>query len=465
MKMDPQTRARYKAWQRRKILKFAIMMIGLPILLISMIAFGLNARNNDNNETQTVVTGTVTETSLTTATEPSSENEDVTWPQETPNTTSTTIRLQFAGDIFLHQGPMDVARIGERTYDFRPFFTHIKPFIDGDLAIANMEVPVDAYGGNHQLSTFPLFNSPFEILEGLQYAGFNHLISANNHSFDQGFDGLLNTINSFERAGIAHTGMNANWDDFNTPTRLDVNGIQVGILSYTDSVNGEEWRVPEASRAYAVRRFRSYTTDDIPRITQEIADLREAGAELVIVALHWGAEYGNAPSDMQRVIARAVVDAGADIIMGKHSHTVHPVEWHYREDGTRGFIMYSLGNFLADQTRLTSPSVHAQINDAWEHHSFIGRTQFGILVSLEATRSSEGQIELNSAYILPTLCMRDFSGNTLGTVNGVTILPLVDGEVPAFITEEDIRLWGRTAYAHVANIVGSGFIGETVGIE
>lgn len=452
--MNTETRAKYEAWKRRKILKRVLPIAVLILVLITgglILAFSLGQNGDESSEP---VNGNVVTEPPTDI--PIDEPTDETEPTEVEETTQ--IRIQFAGDIFLHQGPMDAARTGERTYDFRPFFTYIKPFIDGDLAIANMEVPVDAHGGNHQLASFPLFNSPFEILDGLQYAGFNHLISANNHSFDQGFEGLLNTVNSFERAGIAHTGMNTNWDDFNTPTIINLNGIQVGILSYTDSVNGEEWRVPEASRAYAVRRFRSHTLDDIPQITQDISDLRDAGAELVIVALHWGAEYGDEPTEMQRLIARSVVDAGADVIMGKHSHTVHPVEWHYRGDGSRGFIMYSLGNFLADQTRLTQPSVHSQINDSWQHHSFIGRTQFGMLVSLEVTRELDGELTLGTADVLPTLCMRDFSGNTLGAANNVTIMPLIGGGVPDFVTEEDIRLWGQVAYEHVVNIVGEEFI-------
>ena len=368
------------------------------------------------------------------------------------------IKIQFAGDIFLHQAPIDIARTEEDTFDFRPFLTHIRSFINGDLAIANMEVPVDAQGGNQGLAGFPLFNSPFEILDGLQYAGFNHLISANNHAFDQGFEGLLNTIYSFERAGMAHTGMSASLEDFNTPTIICVNGIQVGIIAYTDSVNGEEWRVPESSRAYAVRRFRSHTLDDIPQITQDMADLREAGAELVIVALHWGAEYGDAPTEMQRLIAMELSEAGADVIMGKHSHTVHPVEWHEREDGSRTLIMYSLGNFLADQTRLTEPSVRSQINDSWQHHPFIGRTQFGMLVSLHVIREADGEVRLKTAHVLPTLCMRDFSGDTLGTVDGVSVMPIIDGELPEFVIDEELRNWGRVAYDHVVNIVGEQFI-------
>ena len=387
------------------------------------------------------------------------EDEEII-PVEQPDE-EITIRLQFAGDVFMHSGPIEVARTGADTFDFKPFLTHIKPFIDGDLAIANMEVPVDARGQNQDVAGWPNFNTPFEILEAVQYAGFNHMITANNHSFDFGLEGLLNTVNSFERAGLSHTGMNRSWNDFNTPTLIDVNGIEVGLIAYTDSVNGLEHLVPNSSRGYAVRRFRSHTVDDIKQMSDDITNLREAGAELVIVALHWGAEYGDAPFEVQRLIARQLIDAGVDIIMGKHSHTVHPVEWHYRSDGTRGFIMYSLGNFLADQSRAGAANINAQLDTGWNsvlNTNFAGRTQFGMLVSVEATRNLEGEIILTTAEILPTLCMRDFSGNTLGTVDGVSVMPLINGELPDFVKDEEIRNWGRIAYEHVVNIVGEYFV-------
>jgi len=366
-----------------------------------------------------------------------------------------SITIQFAGDVFMHQGPIDVARTGEDTFDFKPFLTHIRPFITADLAIANMEVPVDARGGNVDVAGWPHFNTPFEILKALQYAGFNHMITANNHAFDFGFEGIVNTVNSFARQEFAHTGMNTSLADFNTPTILDINGIQVGIVAYTDSVNGLEALVPEASRVYAVRRFNSQTLADVEHMAQNIADLREAGAELVILALHWGEEYQNAPTQMQRLIAAELSEAGADVIMGKHSHTVHPIEWHYREDGSRALIIYSLGNFLADQTRLTDASVASQINDSWGGHPFIGRTQFGMLVNLEITKTADGQISLGEASVLPTLCMRDFSGETLGVVDGVSVMPLVNGELPEFVTDASLRQWGQVASEHIVEIVGA----------
>ena len=346
------------------------------------------------------------------------------------------IRVQFAGDILLHGGLG--AGTGPGTFDYRPFMWAIRPHINGDLALVNMETPVDVNGGNQNISTWPRFNAPFEILEGLIYAGFNHLISANNHSFDMGFSGLQATLANFERAGITQTGMYTNEEDFNTPTIIDVEGIQVGVIAYTDSVNGLESLIPADIRPFAVRRFRSHIMDDVPYMAEDISRIREAGAELVIISLHWGAEYVNQPTNMQMQIARALVDAGADIIMGHHSHTPQPLEWHYREDGSRGLIIYSLGNFLADQIALNIPA-----------------TQYGMLVTAYVTKTPQGEIVLGGATVLPTVFVRD-SGRTLGSP--YSILPVINGEVPESVAGENLRAWGRRAYDHVRRIVGDEFM-------
>ena len=397
-----------------------------------------------------------------TATEPTEEIEPIKETENPPEAYEPEfelpeIRIQFAGDVLIHAGPIEVARTGDNTFDFKPFLRYIKPFIDGDLAIANLEVPVDAHGDNRNPTGWPLLNAPFEILEAVQYAGFNHLITANNHAFDHGWNGLLNTVYSLERAGITHTGINVDREDFNTPTILDVDGFQIGILAYTESVNHLEYLEQDSSRDYAVRFFRSDSLNSIHAMADDIANLREAGAELVIVSLHWGTEYEDAPRQMQQEVARGLSEVGADVIMGHHSHTVHPIEWHYRNDGSRTLIIYSLGNFLADQTRLTDPSVESQLNDGWNQYSFIGRTQFGMLVNLQVTREIDGSISLGMVDVLPTLCMRDFTGDILG-VDGVSVMPLFDGELPEFVVDEELRYWGKVAYKHVVSIVGEEFI-------
>ena len=365
---------------------------------------------------------------------------------------STTITVQFVGDVFLHRGPIEAARTnaGTQTFDFRPFLTHIRSYIDGDLTIANMETPVDVLGDNRDITTFPLFNAPFEILEALDYAGFQHLNTANNHSFDRHWGGILATVENIERAGLTQTGMYVDAAAREIPTIFDINGIRVGMVSYTDSVNGLDNFVSAEQREFAVRRFRSHVIDDVPSMLESANWLREQGAEVVIMSLHWGAEYVDNPTQMQREIARALVEGGVDIIMGKHSHSPQPVEWHYREDGTRGFIMYSLGNFLADQTRLNPPD---------------NRTQFGILATVQITHESNGEIRLTNADILPTLTMRDFNGNVLRHRDDVTVLPVIEGQIPEQFTNQMFRDWGNRAYNHLTRIVGEEFITRRHGVE
>lgn len=418
----------------------------LTLLTFLLLLQGCTSSQVEPSEPDSDLTGDVV-----TPNEPTEETDSVlvSEPTEEPEPEPAEIKIQFVGDILLHPrytGSVEVARTGPDSFNFHPFLAHIEPYIDGDLAIANMETPVDVMGGNQDLSTFPFFNVPFEILPALTDTGFNHLISANNHSFDRGFSGLIATVENFERAGITHTGMNVDMNDFNTHTIIDVNGIQVGIIAYTDSVNGLESFVSDTEREFAVRRFSSSTLDDIPRIAADIRDIQASGAEFVIVSLHWGAEYVDHPTEMQRLIAREISEVGADVIMGNHAHVVQPVEWHYREDGSRSFIMYSLGNFLADQTRLDTP---------------IPRTQYGKVVSLQVIREANGDIRIDTADVLPTLTMRDFAGTTLRFVDDITVLPIFDGEVPAFITDPSVRDWGVRAYEHLVNIVGEEFINSS----
>ncbi|MCL2558903.1 MAG: CapA family protein [Turicibacter sp.] len=461
-------------WKKRRHLKQRITLAAFAVLLLvgGGVAFALNWEGSTDDgllveapiETLPPATAAPTTPEVTEA--PEAPTETPTEPEEDDImlADAEAVRIQFAGDVFLHQGPIDAANTGGGTFDFIPFVTNIAPFVDGDLAIANMVAPVDAHGSNQNVGGLPNFNAPFEILEALQYAGFNHLISANIHSFDAGLSGLHNTIDSFDRAGIDHTGINANAADFNTPTIIDVDGIQVGILSYADGFLGS---LPDASLAYAARLFNSTNLNDVPRMAQDIEELRDAGAEVVIVALYWGQQFGNAPTNMQRSIAEELSEAGADVIMGQRSHTVHPVEWHYRADGSRTLIMYSLGNFIADQTRLFGPGAsspeevtYTGWNDA-ASANFAGRTQFGMLVTLEVERDENGEIVLGTVDVLPTLAMRDFTGNTLGSANDVSVLPLIDGEIPAFVTDESIRNWGRMAYDHVVSIVGEEIVNTT----
>jgi poly-gamma-glutamate synthesis protein (capsule biosynthesis protein) len=346
----------------------------------------------------------------------------------------------------MHTTPVRHANTGGDTYDFTSFFEAIRPYIDGDLSICNMETPVDAYGGNKNLSGYPIFNAPYEILEALKFAGFDHLVTANNHSFDKKLYGLQNTLENISRAGLTSTGTYTSEEEFNTPTILDVNGLQVGIIAYTYSLNGLDTWVPSDLRPFAIRKFNDGSLTDIPRMTEDIENLRQAGAELVVVSLHWGAEYGDKPSAMQERIARALCEAGADIIYGTHSHSPHPMEWYTRgEDGRRSLIMYSLGNFAADQIAANRL-----------------KTQYGMLVDVTVTKSPDGSVTLDDCSVLPTLFYRERGYIPQGGYN-YSLIPLVSAELhgetrPGFMPDDAAWTWGRDAYAHVLKVAGGDFV-------
>ena len=347
-----------------------------------------------------------------------------------------SISIQFAGDILLH-GTLG-GKTADNTYDYKPFFQFINPLLDADLIIANMEMPIDANGDNSDIGTYPLFNAPFEILEAVQYAGFNHLVNANNHALDQRYTGVLKTIENFEKAHITHTGTYKSQEDFNTPTIIDVEGIQVGIIAYADSLNGMDNVVPADILPFTIRKFSSGNLDSLDTMLTDLENLKNAGADLIIFSLHWGAEYKDYPTDMQKEIAQILIENGIDIVMGHHSHTPQPVEWHTRADGSRGFIIYSLGNLMADQIALNIP-----------------QTQYGMIVKTNITKDELGDISITSANIIPTTFVRD-TNRTLG--GSYSIIPAPAGVVDDNITVDTFRNKAILAYEHISSLVDEAFL-------
>lgn len=362
-------------------------------------------------------------------------------PTAPPTPPPRPVKIQMAGDILLHTSPVRAARTSEG-YDFTPYFSVIKPYLDGDLVICNMESPVDVSGGNKDLSSYPVFNVPYEILPALRDTGFNFLLTANNHAYDKKFPGLVATVNNIRKAEMDFTGTFENRENFLQYKILDISGLRVGILNYSDADNGMGVTIPADKLPFTMRRFTSGSTASIPDMTNDIAGIRAAGAQFVIVALHWGAEYRDTPSRTQMEIARALCDGGADVIMGSHPHCVQPVEWRTYGDGGKSLILYSLGNFFADQIDMDKP---------------IPKTQYGMLVSFTLLVDGNGGFQWGAATAMPTLAYR-YRDNTTPNGRNYRLLPAglyADRpDRPALFVSD--REWdkAKTAFAHVTGIVG-----------
>jgi poly-gamma-glutamate capsule biosynthesis protein CapA/YwtB (metallophosphatase superfamily) len=252
--------------------------------------------------------------------------------------TISTATLTAVGDILIHSTVYEKAYIGDGKYDFTGMFELVKPYLSkSDIAMANQETMIG--GTEIGVSTYPSFNSPYEVGDALQDSGVDLVTIANNHTLDRGETAILNALNHWDELGIPYTGAYRSEDDSIDIRTITENDITFSFLSYTYGTNGIP--VPEG-KEYLVNLI------ELERIKAEIQDAKEL-SDVIVVSLHFGNEYQRLPSEEQKELATEVANAGADIIIGHHPHVLQPVEWIEREDGKKTFVAYSLGNFISGQ--------------------------------------------------------------------------------------------------------------------
>ncbi|MDE5993378.1 MAG: CapA family protein, partial [Oscillospiraceae bacterium] len=175
--------------------------------------------------------------------------------------------------------------------------------------------------------------------------GFDVFTMANNHLLDFGASGLEESINFWNKKAAENDltvlGAYLSEEDSNNIRIREVNGVKIAFLAYAEHING--FSIPYDS---PLRVVMNYETDVIERQIKEAKELADA----VIVSAHWGVEDTNLVSEDRIELANQMVNWGADVILGCHTHTAETMEWIEREDGTKGFVFYSMGNFICCQT-------------------------------------------------------------------------------------------------------------------
>ena len=248
--------------------------------------------------------------------------------------------LLFVGDAMQHQAQLDRARElgGGKGYDWNECYSLIAPDITAaDYAVCNLEVPL---GGGPDYSGYPCFSAPDNYALALKDAGFDMFLTANNHCLDRGDKGARATLMALDRLGVDHIGTYA---DSLQRTRLvpfikDIKGFKVGFLNYTYGTNGIE-----------PRDGIEVSMIDRDRMAREIKATREAGAEIVVVAVHWGVEYVLLPGQAQKNLAQFLVDQGVDMVIGGHPHVIQPMEVVRNEAEDKDvLVVYSLGNLISN---------------------------------------------------------------------------------------------------------------------
>lgn len=257
-----------------------------------------------------------------------------------PADSVSEISINLVGDLMCHLPQTTNAKLSNGEYDFNPSFEYIKPYLqDADITIGNLETTfagtVQPYAG------YPAFNSPDSYCTALKNAGFDFLVTANNHSMDTREAGLLRTIDVIKKHNLGYAGTYLNQRDHDSIRIVDVKGVKLGILNYTYGTNGA---YPASERKYMLNLI------DSAAIVNDIKTATNKGADIVLVFYHMGLENVTEPTSAQKNAVRIALDAGAALVIGAHPHMVGPTHKLYSKAiNDTAFVAYSLGNFLSNQ--------------------------------------------------------------------------------------------------------------------
>ncbi|MEU6844104.1 CapA family protein [Streptomyces sp. NPDC046716] len=249
--------------------------------------------------------------------------------------------LVASGDVLPHTSIIARAEedAGGDGYDFRPMLAGVRPVVSrADLAICHMET---VYGAPGDYSGYPDFKSPPQVAAGLRATGYDSCSTASNHTLDDGAPGIARTLGALDRAGVAHAGSARTAAESRAPARLRAGGAEIAQLAYTYGTNGYR---PPHGKPWSVNLI------DRRRIVADARAARRAGADVVVVSLHWGTEWQDEPDARQLRLGRQLTASRThgrpdiDLILGTHAHVPQAYE---KVHGT--WIIYGMGDQIAGE--------------------------------------------------------------------------------------------------------------------
>ena len=245
-----------------------------------------------------------------------------------------TITITLTGDIMLDRGVRKRIEASDINQLFAPEIDSV--FRSSNYVIGNLECPATKIK-SPAFKKF-VFRAEPEWLQALREHGFTHLNLANNHSVDQGRRGLSDTFHQVEKYGMTPIGAGENMQQAAQPVLIDNSIRPIYIIA--------SQRLPLENFAYLPDQF-SVSQEPWDSLINRVQQLRKhQPSSYIIVSLHWGWEHQSTPTLEQRMQAHQLIDAGADILVCHHTHTLQTIEEY------RGCpIYYSIGNFIFDQSK------------------------------------------------------------------------------------------------------------------
>ena len=246
------------------------------------------------------------------------------------------LSLLIAGDLMQHMPQIKSARQSDGSYNYKECFAGIKAEVErADVAIANFETTL----AGQPYSGYPQFSAPDDFLSAVQSAGFDIMLTANNHCVDTRRKGLERTLTMMDSLGMAHLGTYRTLDERQEhyPFLLEKNGLRIVLLNFTYDTNGIP--VPQPCHVNLM---------DTLEIAADLDKARQMKPDAIIALPHWGIEYQTLPSKEQREMAAWLLSHGVDHIIGGHPHVAQPLE--LRNDG-RNLVAWSMGNLVSNQSK------------------------------------------------------------------------------------------------------------------
>lgn len=268
------------------------------------------------------------------------------------NLNNDEITILFAGDIMAHDTQLEWC-FNEKNglYEFDKLFVNTEKYIHGaDIAVANLETTF----GPRRYSGFPRFNTPTSMADALRNAGFDIIAVANNHMYDTNYAGVVQTKKVLEEKGLKVTGSGGKDTDVSYAI-ANTKGVKIAVLNYTyrtQSVNDKATlnnRILDDNTIRSVNTFCFESLDrDLNAIYESVEEVRNLGADVVLLYYHWGCEYERFANVIQKYIAYKTAEMGVDAIIGSHPHVLQEMEnIEVSVDGKfkRVPVFYSLGNY------------------------------------------------------------------------------------------------------------------------
>lgn len=322
--------------------------------------------------------------------------------EETPQLVSTATVLS-TGDILMHGKVINSGKQDDGSYNFDSIFQYVRSYSQAaDFSVANLETTLCGTDNGYAYAGNPKFNCPDAIVDSLKGAGFDMLLTANNHADDTSLVGYKRTLNVVREKGLDTLGTYLSADEQKW-TIEEVNGIKIGMVCYTysDGFSQNGYPLLNYNEVGENGILNYFTYDKLSEFYTQLQgyldEMKAAGAEATVVYLHWGEEYkwktGEGPNANQTAMAQKLCDMGVDVIVGGHPHVVQPVD--LLTSGTdaehKTIVLYSMGNAVSNQRK-----------EEMQQSEPTGHTEDGVLFCVTFAKYSDGSVCVDSAELIPT---------------------------------------------------------------